>query len=89
MPNGKPGDHPFTDIVIHGRDVYSERAASLVRQIAALVGEQERQQLADMLFHDYNEYSTPFVGDTASSVFSTTIPPEFNDPGNDAAVRRS
>ena len=61
MPNGKPGDHPFTDIVIHGRDVYSERAASLVRQIAALVGEQERQQLADMLFHDYNEYSTPDV----------------------------
>jgi hypothetical protein len=22
MPNGKPGDHPYTDIVIHGRDVY-------------------------------------------------------------------
>ena len=61
MPNGKPGDHPFTDIVTHGHDVYSERAASLVRQIAALVGEKERRQLADMLFHDYNEYDKPDV----------------------------
>ena len=50
MPNGKPGDHPYTDIMIHGRDVYSRRAAALVRKIASLVDEKTRHELADLLF---------------------------------------
>jgi hypothetical protein len=61
MPNGKPGDHPFTDIVNYKRDVYSPRAAALVREIARLADEKTRSQLADMLFHDYNEYANPDV----------------------------
>ena len=36
MANGKPGDHPYTDIVVHGRRVYSELADDLVRRIADL-----------------------------------------------------
>lgn len=36
MPNGKPGDHPLTDILVYGRDVYSARVAALVREIAAI-----------------------------------------------------
>lgn len=36
MPNGKPGDHPLTDIIIYGRRVYSERADALVREIVEL-----------------------------------------------------
>jgi hypothetical protein len=58
MPNGKVGDHPLTDILIHGRRVYSERADTLVRQVVGLGGKDE---IADMLYRDFNEYSTPDV----------------------------
>lgn len=61
MPNGKPGDHPFTDIVVHGRDVYSPKAAGLVREIARLAGDKERRALADLLYSDFNEYFDPDV----------------------------
>jgi len=61
MPNGKPGDHPYTDIMIHGRDVYSKRAAALVREIASLVDEKTRRQLADLLYSEYNEFLKPDV----------------------------
>ena len=58
MPNGKPGDHPITDILVHHRRVYSETADALVREIAGLGGEDE---IANMLLTDYNEYSKPDV----------------------------
>lgn len=61
MPNGKPGDHPFTDIVNHGLDVYSSQVAKLVRQIAKLASDQERRKLSDLLYQEYNEYSNPDV----------------------------
>ena len=61
MPNGKIGDHPFTDIVNHGRDVYSAAAAALVRQIAALADDKTRRALADMLFDEFNEHASPDV----------------------------
>lgn len=61
MPNGKPGDHPFTDIVVHGRDVYSPGIARLVREINQLAGEQDRRALGDLLFFEFNEYSDPDV----------------------------
>jgi hypothetical protein len=58
MPNGKPGDHPITDILVHHRHVYSETADALVREIASLGGKDE---IADMLLSEYNEYSKPDV----------------------------
>jgi hypothetical protein len=61
MPNGKPGDHPYTDIVVHGRDIYSPTVSSLVREIAALADETTRRQLADLLFLEYNECADPNV----------------------------
>jgi hypothetical protein len=61
MPNGKPGDHPYTDIVVHKRDVYSQRAADLVREIASLSDEKGRHQLADLLWRDYDEFGKPDV----------------------------
>ena len=30
MPNGRPGDHPYTDIVIHDTDVYDDANVSKV-----------------------------------------------------------
>lgn len=34
MPNGRPGDHPYTDIVTHGMDVPNEDVSEVVREIA-------------------------------------------------------
>ena len=61
MQNGRPGDHPFTDIVVHGRDVYSLRIANLVREIAKLCDDKTRRKLADLLLFEYNEFANPDV----------------------------
>jgi hypothetical protein len=58
MPNGKIGDHPLTDIIIHGRRVYSERADLLVRQIVELGG---REEIADLLLLEYNDLANPDI----------------------------
>jgi hypothetical protein len=58
MPNGKIGDHPLTDILIHNRRVYSERADTLIRDIVALGGKDE---ISDLLFSDYNPFTKPDV----------------------------
>ena len=34
MPNGKHGDHPFTDILHYGSSEYGEPVDSLVRELA-------------------------------------------------------
>ena len=36
MPNGKPGDHPLTDILVHKVKVYGEETDDLIRKIAEL-----------------------------------------------------
>jgi hypothetical protein len=61
MPNGKPDDHPLTDILHYGRDVYSSRAAGLVREIARIADERVLRELGDLLFNEYNEFSKPNV----------------------------
>lgn len=61
MPNGKPGDHPYTDIVIHGRDIYSGNASKLVREIAEIASDSDRRKLAELLYSQYNEYANPDV----------------------------
>ena len=61
MPNGKPGDHPWTDIVVHRLPVYSPTADELVREIAQLATERERGELADRLWHEYNDSLNPNV----------------------------
>jgi S-adenosylmethionine hydrolase len=61
LANGKPGDHPYTDIVVHGRDVYSPKAAALVREIAGIASKEERGKLADLLLREYNVFFNPDV----------------------------
>jgi hypothetical protein len=36
VANGKPGDHPITDILVWNRDVYGTELDSLVREVCAL-----------------------------------------------------
>jgi hypothetical protein len=35
MPNGKPGDHPLTDIVVHNIEVFGSEIDDKVRRIYA------------------------------------------------------
>jgi hypothetical protein len=58
MPNGKIGDHPLMDILIHERRVYSELADDLVREIVKLGGKEE---IADMLLGEFNDFGKPDV----------------------------
>jgi len=41
MPNGKPGDHPLTDIFVHKAEVYGPEADELIRKIAGLCSRNE------------------------------------------------
>ena len=50
MPNGKPGDHPLTDILVHRHVVYGEGVEEVVRTVAAECSESEREFLASLLF---------------------------------------
>ena len=38
MPNGKPGDHPLTDIFKHRIEAYGPEADDLIRRIQELSG---------------------------------------------------
>jgi hypothetical protein len=47
MPNGKPGDHPLTDIFVHKAEVYGPEADELIRKIAALCSQKELDEWWD------------------------------------------
>jgi hypothetical protein len=44
MPNGKPGDHPLTDILVHKLNVYGREADDLIRRIAELCSRRELEE---------------------------------------------
>jgi hypothetical protein len=44
MANGKHGDHPLADILVHGLTVYSAEADELIRKIARLSSRREVDQ---------------------------------------------
>lgn len=48
MPNGKPGDHPYTDIVVHGAAKFGEPLDGLVREMSRTGGYPE--EVANQLF---------------------------------------
>ena len=41
MPNGKPGDHPLTDLLLHRLEVYGPETDDLIRKIARLCSRRE------------------------------------------------
>jgi hypothetical protein len=41
LMNGKPGDHPLTDILVHKLEVYGQEADDLIRKIAELCSRRE------------------------------------------------
>ena len=38
MPNGKPGDHPYTDVVLHGMSVFGPVIDGLIHRVAETGG---------------------------------------------------
>ena len=56
MANGRPHDHPLTDILVHGRLVYSAEIDSLIRQIVDLGG---RDKIADRLLLEFDDLKHP------------------------------
>lgn len=62
MPNGKPGDHPYTDIIHRLRRVYSPRIDDLVREVATLSNDRGQRDLADLLMREYNDFARPDLG---------------------------
>jgi hypothetical protein len=47
--NGKPGDHPLTDILIHKRGAFSPEIDSLIVRIIDLGGENELERSFNLL----------------------------------------
>jgi hypothetical protein len=48
MPNGKPGDHPLTDILVHHMDVFGSPCDDHIREIVRLGGQTELQARFDL-----------------------------------------
>ena len=48
MPDGKPGDHPITDIAVHNMPVFSPRIDALIRDIVALGGRKDLEAEFDL-----------------------------------------
>lgn len=50
MANGSPGDHPYTDIVIHKRKVLGEEIDNLVRELQQMPGfDRFKEEVCDLL----------------------------------------
>jgi hypothetical protein len=41
MANGKPGDHPLTDILVHRLEVYGKETDDLIRRISEICSRRE------------------------------------------------
>jgi hypothetical protein len=49
VPNGRPGDHPYTDIIVHGREVFSAEVTRLAKEIDGLGDDRASELLANLL----------------------------------------
>jgi hypothetical protein len=50
VPNGKPGDHPVTDVVAWKRDVFGSETDALIREIAGHADDYDPFEGLDALF---------------------------------------
>jgi len=50
MPNGKPGDNPYTDIVSHGANIFGGGIDELVRELACEAGPSSIEAIAELLW---------------------------------------
>ena len=51
MPNGKPGDHPYTDILYYGSSEFGEPIDGLVKELSKMPGfETVSDEIASILW---------------------------------------
>lgn len=51
MPNGKPGDHPYTDILYYGSSEFGEPVDGLVKELSKMPGfETVSDEVANILW---------------------------------------
>lgn len=50
MPNGKPGDHPLTDIVVHRTPMFGDEVDEKVRKLDAIASNELRDVLATLIY---------------------------------------
>lgn len=50
MPNGRPGDHPYTDIVTHDTDTPNKEVADIVREIDDADNDRAQEVAAKILW---------------------------------------
>ena len=57
MPNGRPGDHPLTDIVEYGSSEYPSDIETKVRALAVAPGfDAHRERVADVLWDNWPKW---------------------------------
>jgi hypothetical protein len=50
MPNGRPGDHPLSDVLIHHHRVFGDEIDDLIHEIAQLATWKAFEGLEDLMF---------------------------------------
>lgn len=50
MPNGRPGDHPYTDIVTHGSTMFSSKVTELVKAVDDVGPRSAKQEVRTLLW---------------------------------------
>jgi len=50
MPNGKPGDHPLTDIIVHRSPTFGDDIDEKVRKLDAIASDELRDVLATLVY---------------------------------------
>lgn len=54
MPNGRHGDHPYTDIVCCGFKTFTPEIDDLVRELSQMPGFEERKnEVQELLWHHW------------------------------------
>jgi hypothetical protein len=59
MPNGKPGDSPYTDIANHRDEIYGSEIGALSRKIESVGTDSVRRAVFDLLWDYYPCSGTP------------------------------
>ena len=63
MANGKPGDHPLTDITVWGLPTFSPYIDALVVEISGLAGVRELEELRTLLWDAHRPSLPPLDND--------------------------
>jgi len=73
MPNGKPGDHPFTDIIVHRHTVFGGEIDDKVRGVDAIATTTFKDLLATFLIMWPCEKGVPIAPRSLSTILDAML----------------